>query len=195
MPSCGHVQEGAGRSAQCHVQQEAATAGPALNQGRAGPGPGPAAPSSHARQPRSTQGARERSSSARSPQHLPDQLLPQGQGVLAVALRRPHGRSPLSRLFSSSPRLAPGAVPLLLPTQGGPSQEEPGPSRSPCGLRRCARVPGDLAAPRHVPPYRSTGGVGGSRNRACPEGAQPLASRPLPNPSPSVPLAIRFHEG
>lgn len=109
----------AGRSARCHEclvprSVGAATAGPAPNQGRAGPGPGPGpgqpAPSSHARQPRSTQGAREGSSSARSPQHLPDQLLPQGQGVVAVALRRPHGRSPLSRPLSSSPRCRGGAA-------------------------------------------------------------------------------------
>lgn len=110
-------------------------------------------------------------------------------GLMAALPSR--GRSP--------PLLAAGAVPLLLPTQGGPSQEEPGPSRSPCGLRSqqcCARVPGGSGSslPRPALPEEH-GGVGGSRNRACLEGTQPLASCPLPNPSPSVPLASCFHEG
>lgn len=109
-------------------------------------------------------------------------------GLMAALPSR--GRSP--------PLLAAGAVPLLLPTQGGPSQEEPGPSRSPCGLRSqqcCARVPGGSGSSLPRPALPEHGGVGGSRNRACLEGTQPLASCPLPNPSPSVPLASCFHEG
>lgn len=77
--------------AQAHVRQpQAATSG----------GPG------------SAQGARAGSSSAcppAHPQHLPDELLPQGQGLVAGALRRPHGRSPLVRPLSS-PRCRGGAA-------------------------------------------------------------------------------------